>query len=478
MRFRDQITMARRNLKRQKGRTRLTLLSIIIGAFAVISVIILSFVADQAVSDFFENSGELYSITAQRDGADAIIDDALVDRIAAVDGVSAITPALRLFEFSAIRMGDRTVNTFNAELEAQRPNGATIFQIEAGRDLDASDTGAQALMSKDIAEVLTDGNPEALIGSTVFLVAGDFYQGPDLTPEDCEFGDGSQPPVCAAVEIPVTVVGLMAGQLKMFFPLEFGVAQKRLTFYFYDPGCDPDSDFWANDPGASQAQPRVLDDACLDGSLRSDSIDEVEERGYDRLKIRVASDDAVDFVSAALVADFGMRNQRDVQDEGRADFGFAVGRDELREIQSVASVVTLVFLLVGGISLLVSAIGVINTMIMATLERTREIGVMRALGASRRDVTRVFTIESGLLGFLGGLWGLVLASVILMSLYFTTDGFATFGLGFSLDLGLVLTAILPASLVVGLTTFIGVVAGVMPARRAAKLDPVESLRYE
>jgi len=155
-----------------------------------------------------------------------------------------------------------------------------------------------------------------------------------------------------------------------------------------------------------------------------------------------------------------------------------VGRDTLREIQDVVTLVTLIFLLVGGISLLVSSIGVVNTMTMSALERTREIGVMRALGASRKDVTRVFTVESALIGFLGGLWGLILAGVVVVALFFFTDGLATLDVGFTLGLPLLLTALIPASLVVVLTTLIGIAAGVLPARRAAKLDPVESLRAD
>jgi len=92
VRVKDQVSMARRNLQRHKGRTRLTLLSIIIGAFAVISVIILSFTANQAVAAYFEETGEQFSIEVQRVGSDTTIDDALVSKVSELSGIQSSTP--------------------------------------------------------------------------------------------------------------------------------------------------------------------------------------------------------------------------------------------------------------------------------------------------------------------------------------------------------------------------------------------------
>lgn len=475
MRIRDQIDMARRNLRRQKGRTRLTLLSIVIGAFAVILVIILSFTANQAVSNYFEQTGDLYSIDVQRVGGEVSINDALVTRVGAIPGVESYTPVASLYEFASIRFGEQNVNAGGGiSLTAERSNGTRDHILIAGRDLSDSDTGAQALVSQDIAQDLTQGDAESLVGETIYLVTQASYRGPDQKPENCDFGDGTEgvDPVCPAVEIPISVVGVIQDDLSMFFPLEFGIAQKEFTYFYYDQRCDPNSEFWKFE---IESRPYEADEGCS-GTLRFDTYSSFEDYGYEALKIRVASDELIEGVRTALISDLGMRDRLDTQGEGQLEF--SVGRDLLKEIQDLAALTTLIFLLIGGISLLVSAIGVVNTMTMATLERTREIGVMRALGASRSDVTRVFTVESGLLGFLGGLWGFILGATTVIILFFATNGLADLGLGFSLELPLLLAAIIPASLVVGLTTVIGIFAGVMPARRAAKLDPVESLRSE
>ena len=119
---------------------------------------------------------------------------------------------------------------------------------------------------------------------------------------------------------------------------------------------------------------------------------------------------------------------------------------------------------IAGIALLVGGIGIANTMFMSVMERTREIGVLKAIGATDNMVLEVFLIEAGIIGLVGGALGLLLAAMATLVLnYFgvPTDispELATFGLLFSLT--------------------VGVVAGFFPARRAAKLLPVEALRYE
>jgi ABC-type antimicrobial peptide transport system permease subunit len=96
MKLRDQLSLARRNLKRQKGRTRLTLISIVIGSFAVICVLTITFTANKTINDYFEKTGLLYSIDVSTAGT-KMINEAMVTEIAALPGVLSVSPNLEMF---------------------------------------------------------------------------------------------------------------------------------------------------------------------------------------------------------------------------------------------------------------------------------------------------------------------------------------------------------------------------------------------
>jgi ABC-type lipoprotein export system ATPase subunit len=132
---------------------------------------------------------------------------------------------------------------------------------------------------------------------------------------------------------------------------------------------------------------------------------------------------------------------------------------------------------VGGLALLVAALGVANTMMMAIYERTREIGVLKALGASAGEIRRLFTVEAGLIGLIGGFFGLILGALLgrladwIGHRFLISEGVTGVGplsvIPWWLALGALLFAVM-----------IGVVAGLYPAARAARLDPVTALRHE
>ena len=159
------------------------------------------------------------------------------------------------------------------------------------------------------------------------------------------------------------------------------------------------------------------------------------------------------------------------------DLGFSAvtPAEILAQINSVFSVIQVGLAAFGIIALVVAAIGIINTLIMAIYERTREIGVMKAVGATRGSIRLLFTVEGGALGLLGGAAGVLLAVILGQALNFI--GARTFLASFP-GFKMSVFSIWLILGVVALTTAISLIAGLYPANRAAGLDPVDALRYE
>ena len=131
--------------------------------------------------------------------------------------------------------------------------------------------------------------------------------------------------------------------------------------------------------------------------------------------------------------------------------------------------------LVALIALLAASFGIINTLVIAVLERTKEIGLQKALGMSRGKIFAVFSLESVLIGFWGALLGTVGGIIVgLITNKVLITAYASSFEGFSL-----FAFTLPSiATVMGLVCSIAFIAGVMPAIRASRLNPIESLRYE
>ncbi|GMQ95389.1 MAG: ABC transporter permease [Patescibacteria group bacterium] len=155
------------------------------------------------------------------------------------------------------------------------------------------------------------------------------------------------------------------------------------------------------------------------------------------------------------------------------DFSVLTPEKSERLIGNVLSIIELVLVTIALISLVVGAVGVMNTMYTSVLERTKQIGIMKAIGASNDAILSLFLIESGMIGLVGGVLGVILG---ILSAYFIGVIAAGFGVNglfsfASLDFFGIFVVLL-------ITFIIGVVSGVLPAKQASHMEPAEALRYE
>ncbi len=166
-----------------------------------------------------------------------------------------------------------------------------------------------------------------------------------------------------------------------------------------------------------------------------------------------------------------LQNFRNV-DEDTKDFTITTPEEILEIFGNVLAIITGFLISVAAISLIVGAIGITNTMYTSVLERTKEIGIMKAVGAKNYDILMIFLIESGLLGLIGGIIGIILGFGISKSI----EVFSAQNLGTNL-----LQASAPFYLILGCLAFAfltGAISGTLPALRASRIKVVDALRYE
>ena len=165
-----------------------------------------------------------------------------------------------------------------------------------------------------------------------------------------------------------------------------------------------------------------------------------------------------------------LRRERALE-EGEEDFSTSTPQDIQESLNSILGVVQGIVVGLASIALLVGGIGIMNTMYMAINERTQEIGVMKAIGASKRDIRTLFLLEAGLIGFIGGLIGVIIGIGISEVAVFLASSFSEIAIARGYDIQLISGAMIFA-------TLLGLISGYLPSRRASNLDPAEALRYE
>ncbi len=154
----------------------------------------------------------------------------------------------------------------------------------------------------------------------------------------------------------------------------------------------------------------------------------------------------------------------------KKDWKVAVPLDRLKQAEDARDRYNMLLMLIASISLLVGGIGIMNIMLATVTERTREIGIRRALGANRRDITMQFIIEAVVQTTIGGLLGGVTGLIMVFGIPLLARVFTQKPLPAQLDVGSIFLSL-------GVAVGVGVLFGWYPARRASRLEPIEALRH-
>jgi len=193
-----------------------------------------------------------------------------------------------------------------------------------------------------------------------------------------------------------------------------------------------------------------------------------EEEKYGIIVIKAAADENPTELAERINEKF---RKRKGQKEGEEDFYVQTFEQMMEIYGNIILVLNGILVIIALISLVVAAVNIMNTMYTAVLERTREIGVMKAIGSRNKEILYVFVIESGFLGLVGGMFGVLVGYGIAKM-----GEFAARGAGLSM-----LKPYFPLWLIIGCLMFaflVGAGSGLLPAIRASKLNPVDALRYE
>ena len=446
MRISDYFEQAFDNLWKKKLRTFLTIFAVVIGIGALVCMFafgkgvqknIIDSINQVGLFNYISVSERSERMRAARNSDDpnseirAVLDENFLQKLKEVEGVEAVFPEIR---FPAmIRFRDRERFNLVQVLPVEFIQSG-FMELRAG-NLYTSDDANSLIISDTLLVRMGVREPESVIGqeievSTLALdlsLSGianivSFLQGNNAIP----FANKSYTFSIAGVSEQMGFSGPTPIRSDVFIPQGTSEKMKKISITSI-------SDFFQSNSG----------------------------QNYASVSLRLKSPTYLDSVTKQIEA------------EGFETFAIA---DQIEEIKTGFIFVDIFLFAIGMIGIVVASLGIINTMTMSILERYKEIGIIKAVGASNGDVKKIFLFESGLIGLFGGIFGLALGWIVSMIINIVINSIAIrqgaphmdyFSFPWWLCLGAVVFSII-----------ISLLAGIYPTTRASRVDPVVALRHD
>ncbi|HEX8888676.1 MAG TPA: ABC transporter permease [Pyrinomonadaceae bacterium] len=487
MDFRDILKLSTRNLREAKLRASLTTMGVIVGVAVIITMVSFGLGLQRNTIARFKELDLFNEITvygknvsnlleegmnrrnggppgAQRERGNPAaepektperpLDDAAIAEISAIPGVASVEPNISFNVYVRINGKAKTAFVGGAIV----PNEASRFKTFAAGKMISSPDADEAIVDEDFLRNFDIKNPADAIGQKLELLAPPEKKSgkeEEETPnffgiplEEDETSDEANGQLVART---FRITGVLGNELT-------GVGRRfrgiMPAYNIYIPV--KAARLWTEEHRSEQAE------VALQLARESGAIGKNEQIGYVSAVVRVNDPVALTEV----------RNK--INSMGFDSFSIV---DQLEQLRTVFLIINSALGLLGGISLVVASFGIANTMIMSILERTREIGIMKAIGAEDREIKLIFFVEAGVIGLVGGVvgslvaWGIDAVANRLAYRFILQPQGASYVDFFALPPYLWLGAILFAVVV-------SILAALYPAARAARIDPVKALRHD
>lgn len=457
MKFTDVARMCFDNLKRRKGRTILTVLGVFIGCTSIVVMVSIGIGMTESTNQMLEEMGDLSIIEVSRGWNEtgeetAALDDTAVESFRALEGVAAVMPKASLNQYS--------IQMYAGINDRYQCGWGEIV----GMDTDAMEAMGYELLD---GKVPGSGKNEALAGQ---WLAYNFYD--TLMPEGRNYADrwaydenGNQidppDPFFNVITTPIVLEIDKGDGTEVKIRQELKIT--GVTKEDYGKG-------WETSEGIMMPIAAMKDLMTkIDGSPVN-----AKKLTYSTVLVKCEDISLVTEIEESIKGmgfyTYSMESMRESMEESSRQVQLMLGG-------------------LGAISLFVAAIGITNTMIMSISERTREIGIMKALGCYVRDIRLLFLMEAGAIGMMGGIIGCIVSLVISVGINLVSMGVLGGG---SITGEMVLQALIggegvtrisvvPLSLMgfaVIFSIFVGLVSGYYPANKAVKIPALEAIKHE